>query len=347
MGNFLDGKRKDLSEKEMIELATLADQEALFAEEITKALGNPPPSDGIANLGEMMAAIRQFMDSRLLVGDPEAMDKLKKCAMALPEHIRIPLLELPIDSPDRSQTVLDILNELAPEEVINFLTSSFNTPTGSFKRMVNVFQFLSMDGGRKAAHPAAVEESLNQRERGRQFTHYQWKQVQKFMSPGSDRYMSESYSNLLDMSMRLDDAEDDVVAVLDGDLKDHALGLAQARADGRRRILGAYLRPAGDRADDLFESLRSELTKILSNAVEGGDLHLAAGGIEFLAILAAERSSRSDTRGRLTLRGMLQNLLTQARLEKLAARLPELAEADRAQAGRIFVAAPGRPPRGS
>ncbi len=340
VSDFLDGKRKDLSEREMIELATLADQETLFAEEITKALGNPPPAEGIANLAEMIAAIRQFMDTRLLVGDPEAMSKLKKCAMALPEHIRIPLLELPIDSPDRSQTVLDILNELAPEEVINFLTSSFNTPTGSFKRMVNVFQLLSMDGGGKQRILPQLKTSLNQRERGRQLTHYQWKQVQKFMSPGSDRYLSESYSNLLDMTMRFDDAEDDVVAVLDVELKDDALASlrpAQLVEDAFWVLISDLL---VTERNDLFETLKSELTRILSDAVEGGDLHLAAGGVEFLAALAVERSSRSDTRGRLTLRGMLQNLLTQARLEKLAARLPDMAEADRAQAGRIFVAAP-------
>jgi hypothetical protein len=340
VGDFLAGKKKNLSEREMTDLASLVDQETIFAGEIAKALGNPPPAEGIANLSEMMSAVRQFMDSRLAMDDPETMAKLKKCAMALPEHIRIPLLELPIDAPDRSQTVLDILNELAPEEVISFLTSSFNTPSGTFKRMVNVFQLLSMDGGGKQRILPQLKTSLSERERGRQLTHYQWKQVQKFMSPTSDRYISESYSNLLDMTMRFEDDEEDIAAVVDGGLKEECLESLKSErmAEDAFWVLISDLLVT-ERAD-LFESLRSELTRILGDAVESGDLKLAAGGIEFLASLAAERSSKNDSRGRQTLRGMLQGLLSQQRLEKLVGRMGELGERDRSWVGRIFLAAP-------
>ncbi len=339
LSETLNGRGENLSESDLRSLASLLDEEDLFAREAARILGDAPSPEAVANLADLMNSVRDFMTSVLGMNPQEVLDRIRKCLMALPAEIMNPLMELPLDSPERGAAVKDILRTLSLEEVVRlFSTSLASSSNSSLKRLAGVLELLSLDGDSRRRFLPALKPDLEARE-GSPLSQERWRQIQNFLSPFTDQNVSVSYGRQLDQSV----IEGKSRGAPTDDGLDPGLFLSDIKGecitDKAYWILSEDLILTEDR--DTFHKLLAEITLMFRDQILRGRYAAAVDSIRFLTDMIVEAESAGPHEWKAEfLRTMGDGLLDEATLAAAVSRLEEASDNERPYLRQIFLKAP-------
>jgi HEAT repeat protein len=202
VGDFLAGRRGELSPRDLINVVSLMEEEQVFAQRISRVLGDSPDPGALVNLHRMLDATRDFMGGTMGLPDPDVLDRIKGCLLSLPEEQRLLVLEQPPDE-GGGRAVRDILGALSMEEVADILSSSLAGGVGAgLKRMGNILKLLSLDKDSRSGLLPMLRRNLEAKGNRQALNRDTWQKIQNFLSRDGDQFVSDSYGQTLDLSFR-------------------------------------------------------------------------------------------------------------------------------------------------
>lgn len=317
VGDFLSGRKRDLGHADLVALASIMDESGVFASQVAAALGEDPDPAAMAGVGDLLRHGRAFLVDTLGIDPREALATVKRCLLELPGKIGLGVAEVGLGEGETARTVTETLRSFSLEDTARFLASTLDAGTSARRRLTNVLQLISLDDSARRDILPMLRQRMEQQVEGG-LSEEKWRQIQRFMSPSSERYVSDSYGRLLDLAVTAEDGE----GPIDGDDGERSEFLTSLEPDSvREDLFWLLIEDARITLDDrLFEVLRREVGGLLGGFVAEGLTAPAASGIR--ALRQAVEGDDLHPERRSALASLAAESLTPGILEKLLEKMP-------------------------
>lgn len=336
MADFLAGGDGSPPDGELLNIISLMEDEKMFSEAVTAAMNQEKGPDAVNNLAGLLDSARNFFVDQLGIGEGEYLRKMKHCVLSLPRDIRLQLLEVPDNCPDKGEIIQLMARTLSHEEVLSMMASFCEMPDASAGRLARIMGLLLHD---KASGGEIMHSLKEKMEAAGPVDRQKWLEMEKLLSSSSSEYVSESYSRQLEEIAPGGREETDMG---EEDMRDMAAFTESLAGDN---VGGETIRVQMEmlflvEEESSLESLLDDLGRLIGNMFRQGRYRSAAEALLFIEEHAADGPEGLSDERTSGIKAMVDDILGEETIGRLLDYAGVAREGDLPIIGRVISSVP-------